>query len=123
MGLQIGINGTDNDQLGFSISQLDIFSLDGLSMSNTNALETIDDFLESINEQQTSLGAIENRLMSAIESIGMNINNLTSTRSTIKDADVAELSSEYIRNQILQQASATLLATANQNPSIALQLI
>ena len=123
MGLQIGINGTDNDQLGFSISQLDIFSLDGLSMSNTNALETIDDFLKSINEQQTSLGAIENRLMSAIESIGVNINNLTSTRSTIKDADVAELSSEYIRNQILQQASATLLATANQNPSIALQLI
>ena len=123
MGLQIGINGTDNDQLGFSISQLDIFSLDGLSMSNTNALETIDDFLKSINEQQTSLGAIENRLMSAIESIGVNINNLTSTQSTIKDADVAELSSEYIRNQILQQASATLLATANQNPSIALQLI
>ena len=123
MGLQIGINGTDNDQLGFSISQLDIFSLDGLSMSNTNALETIDDFLKSINEQQTSLGAIENRLMSAIESIGVNINNLTSTRSTIKDADIAELSSEYIRNQILQQASATLLATANQNPSIALQLI
>ena len=123
MGLQIGINGTDNDQLIFSISQLDIFSLDGLSMSNTNALETIDDFLKSINEQQTSLGAIENRLMSAIESIGVNINNLTSTRSTIKDADIAELSSEYIRNQILQQASATLLATANQNPSIALQLI
>ena len=61
--------------------------------------------------------------MSAIESIGVNINNLTSTQSTIKDADVAELSSEYIRNQILQQASATLLATANQNPSIALQLI
>ena len=123
MGLQIGINGTDNDQLCFSISQLDIFSLDGLSMSNKNALETIEDFLKSINEQQTSLGAIENRLMSAIESIGVNINNLTSTRSTIKDADVAELSSEYIRNQILQQASATLLATANQNPSIALQLI
>ena len=61
--------------------------------------------------------------MSAIESIGVNINNLTSTQSTIKDADVAELSSEYIRNQILQQASATLLATANQNPLIALQLI
>ena len=123
IGLQIGTNGTDNSRLDFSIFQLDIFSLSGLSMANKNALETIDDFLKSINEQQTSLGAVENRLMSAIESIGVNINNLTSTRSTIKDADVAELSSEYIRNQILQQASATLLATANQNPSIALQLI
>ncbi len=123
LGLQIGTNSADNSRLDFSIFQLDIFSLSGLSMANKNALETIDDFLKSINEQQTSLGAIENRLMSAIESIGVNINNLTSTRSTIKDADVAELSSKYIRNQILQQASATLLATANQNPSIALQLI
>ena len=123
LGLQIGTNSADNSRLDFSIFQLDIFSLSGLSMANKNALETIDDFLKSINEQQTSLGAVENRLMSAIESIGVNINNLTSTRSTIKDADVAELSSKYIRNQILQQASATLLATANQNPSIALQLI
>ena len=123
LGLQIGTNSADNSRLDFSIFQLDIFSLSGLSMANKNALETIDDFLKSINEQQTSLGAVENRLMSAIESIGVNINNLTSTRSTIKDADIAELSSKYIRNQILQQASATLLATANQNPSIALQLI
>ena len=43
--------------------------------------------------------------------------------STIRDADIAEVSSEYIKMQILQQASSTLLATANQTPSIALQLI
>ena len=122
-GLQIGTSDAEYDKLNLSISQIDMISLQGLSMFSNGALETIDDFLKSINEQQTSLGAVENRLMSVIESIGVNINNLTSTRSTIKDADVAELSSEYIRNQILQQASATLLATANQNPSIALQLI
>ena len=49
--------------------------------------------------------------------------NLTSSRSTIKDADVAKESSAYIRAQILQQASATLMATANQSPAIALQLL
>ena len=43
--------------------------------------------------------------------------------STIRDADIAEESSAYIRSQILQQASATLLAAANQSPSIALQLL
>ena len=123
VGLQIGNYDSDSDKLNFSIEQIDIVPLNGLNISSAGALDAIDDFLKSINEQQTSLGAVENRLMSAIESIGVNINNLTSTRSTIKDADVAELSSEYIRNQILQQASATLLATANQNPSIALQLI
>ena len=44
-------------------------------------------------------------------------------QSTIRDADIAEVSSEYIRQQILQQASATLLATANQTPVIAIQLL
>ncbi|DAB18062.1 TPA: hypothetical protein CPT98_04665 [Candidatus Gastranaerophilales bacterium HUM_19] len=41
----------------------------------------------------------------------------------MRDADIAEESSAYIRNQILQQASATLLATANQTPAIAMQLL
>lgn len=49
--------------------------------------------------------------------------NLVSTRSTIRDADIAEESSEYIRNQILQQAAATLMAAANQTPGIVLQLL
>ena len=53
----------------------------------------------------------------------INIDNLISSRSTIRDADIAEVSATYIQQQILQQASATLLATANQSPSIALQLI
>jgi len=66
---------------------------------------------------------VQNRLESALESIEVNINNLTSSRSTIRDADIAEVSSQYIQQQILQQASATLMATANQMPAIALQLI
>ena len=49
--------------------------------------------------------------------------NLVSSRSTLRDADIAKESSIYIQQQILQQASSTLLATANQSPSIALQLI
>ena len=49
--------------------------------------------------------------------------NLTSASSLIKDADIAKESSNYIKNQILQQTASTLLATANQNPSIALSLV
>jgi flagellin-like hook-associated protein FlgL len=48
---------------------------------------------------------------------------LIEANSTIKDADVAEVSSDYIKYQILQQSTATLLSTANQMPSIALNLI
>ena len=65
----------------------------------------------------------DSRLMSALEQIKVSYDNLVSTQSTIRDADIAEESSAYIRSQILQQASATLLAAANQSPSIALQLL
>ena len=121
--LQVGIHGDDSSQIGLTFSQIDISSLDGLSMSNKNAIDTIDEVLKSINEQQTNLGSAENRLMSALEQISVAYDNLVSSRSTIRNADIAQESSNYIKMQILQQASATLLATANQNPSIALQLI
>ena len=120
--LQVGINSEDSSALSFN-TYFNAGALEGLNLSSSSCLSVIDDTIKRVNNKQTELGAIQNRLESVLESIGVNINNLTSTQSTIKDADVAELSSEYIRNQILQQASATLLATANQNPSIALQLI
>ena len=87
------------------------------------ALSLIDEFTNLLSEKQTQLGATQNRLESALDEISTQYENLVSTRSTIRDADIAEVSSEYIRQQILQQASATLMSTANQSPSIALQLI
>lgn len=86
-------------------------------------LETLDKAITKISDRVTSIGAAQNRVESAISSISVQTENLTSSLSTLRDADVAEESSNYIKAQILQQASATLLATANQTPSIALNLI
>ncbi len=86
-------------------------------------LDEIDKVLNEISARTTTLGAAQNRIDSAIESISVQSENITSSLSTLRDADVAEESSNYIQAQILQQASATLLATANQLPSIALNLI
>ncbi len=121
--LQIGINSDSSSQISFELSGIDISVLDSLDLTDINSLSTIDNVLKNINEQQTKLGAVENRLESALEQIGVAYDNLVSTQSTIRDADIAEESSAYIRNQILQQAAATLLATANQAPAIALQLL
>ena len=66
---------------------------------------------------------MQNRLESALNSIEVNIQNLTSSRSTLRDADIAKESARFVQEQILQEASATLLASANQTPAIALQLI
>ena len=87
------------------------------------SLEKIDELIKRVNTKQTDYGAAYNRLESALETIGVSIDNLTSTQSTIRDSDIAEESSAHIRNQILQQAAATLMSTANQTPAIALQLL
>ena len=110
-------------------------SLDGATLTNiANAIYTndstarafidqIDDAIDNISLRCTKIGAYMNRLDSAIDSTDVQRENLTEAVSTIKDADAATESSNYIKYQILQQATATLLATANQQPSIALNLL
>ena len=83
----------------------------------------VDKALTSMNTHKATIGAIQNRLESAMTAIDTNITQLTNSRSTMRDADIAEESTNYISAQILQSAAATLLATANQVPSIAVQLI
>ena len=119
--LQVGINSSSSSQIIFSTA----FSISGLSsdIENPNLLTTLDEIIESVSNKQTELGSVQNRLESVLEEISIHYDNLVSSRSTIRDADIAEESSEYIKMQILQQASATLLATANQTPSIAFQLL
>ncbi len=86
-------------------------------------IDFIDDAIDNVSLRSTKIGAYMNRLDSAIESTDVQRENLIEANSTIKDADVATESSNYIKYQILQQSTATLLATANQMPSIALNLI
>ncbi|MCQ2753533.1 MAG: hypothetical protein MJ231_00625 [bacterium] len=123
--LQVGINSDSSCQIKFNtdfsfvlVNQLNLFKV-----TDENSLDFIDNFLSQISAKQTEFGAVQNRLDSALEEIGTHIENLTSSRSTLKDADIAKESSEYIRGQILQQASATLLSTANQSPAIVLTLL
>ena len=86
-------------------------------------IDQIDVEIDNISLRCTKIGAYMNRLDSAIDSTDIQRENLTEAVSTIKDADAATESSNYIKYQILQQATASLLSTANQQPSIALNLI
>jgi len=91
--------------------------------SAATQLDKLDTILNTISTRTTTLGAAQNRVDSAIESIAVQSENITSSLSTLRDADISKESSKYIQAQILQQAAATLLSTANQTPSIALNLI
>ena len=83
----------------------------------------IDNAINEIASRVTKIGAAQNRVTSALSAVDVQSQNLTSSLSTLRDTDVANESSKYIQAQILQQASATLLSTANQTPSIALNLL
>lgn len=125
VNLQVGINSGKNSEIIFDawFALDDLNRLNRLNIEDVSALKYIDGITEQINKKQAELGAIQNRIESALEQISVSYENLLSSRSTLQDADVAKESSAYIRNQILQQASATLLATANQTPALALQLL
>ena len=125
LNLQVGINAKNSSNISVNTSFLkegtSLFRL--LGKLEGDFITHCDRLLGELSEKQTHFGATSNRLESVLEEITIQRDNLVSSRSTIRDADIAEVSSHYIQQQILQQASATLLATANQSPSIALQLI
>ncbi len=98
----------------------DIFENDATAQA---FLKNIDDALANVTDRKTAIGAAQQRVNSALEVTRVMSTNLTSAKSLIEDADIAKESSNYIKNQILQQTASSLLATANQNPSIALSLI
>lgn len=86
-------------------------------------LGTLDTAIADISDRVSEIGATQNRLTSIADVLITQQTNLTSSISTIKDADVAEESASYVASQILQSASATLLVQANSAPQIALTLI
>ena len=125
VNLQVGVNAGTASNIGFDISfdLGDIGEIFEIGLDNVASLDLIDRNLQMLSQKATEYGTIQNRLQSVVEEITIKYDNLVSTQSTIRDADIAEESCAYIRNQILQQASSTLLATANQTPAIVLQLL
>ena len=107
---------------GFNAATSDAISTE-CTTAAAASLTKLDKVLANITDRVTKIGAFQNRLESAMESINVQSENITSSLSTLIDTDVAEESSNYIQAQILQQAAATLLSTANQTPSIALNLL
>ncbi len=86
-------------------------------------LTDIDKAIATVTDRLTKIGGIQQRLLSAADIAETMTSSVTSSLSTIKDADIAEESSNYVKEQILQQLSTSMLATANQSPAIALNLV
>lgn len=100
----------------------------GLSGMNVEAnaigsVEIADRAIANIHEIRTELGATLNELSSKLRNNQSTVINVSNAKSRIKDTDFAAATAELTRNQIIQQASSSLLAQANQAPNIALSLL
>ncbi|MBH1637463.1 MAG: flagellin [Stenotrophomonas geniculata] len=87
------------------------------------ALEIVDNALQSINSTRADLGAVQNRFTSVVANLQTSTENLSASRSRIKDTDFAKETAELTRTQILQQAGTAMLAQANQVPQGVLSLL
>ena len=87
------------------------------------SLKKLDDSLVQINGVRAQLGAVQNRLLSTINTLGISDENLSAAKSRISDVDVAGESADLTKNNILVQAGTSVLAQANNFPGAALKLL
>ncbi len=130
--LQVDINNNDfNDRISIESGEQDAttsnLGVSGLDFSSKDgarsALETLDKAQSKVNGFRANLGALQNRLISTGENIGVAVENLSAANSRIRDTDIAATSAELAKHQILNQASVSVLASANQSQGAALKLI
>ena len=128
---QVGIRNNEADRIQFDTKSNDVraasLGIDGLDYksidSSRKALEQVDDATNKVFSTRANLGAMQNKLHSTVNSIGVSKENLTQARSRIADTDMATETSELVRGNILQSAGISVLAQANQAPMAALKLI
>lgn len=116
----LGLAGSNSSALTYSISGVSI--VDGQSASRL-ALDAVNAAIGSLAQTRGNLGAAESRLRVAINNLAVSKENFASAESRIRDVDVASAAAELTRLNILQQAGASVLAQANQQPQLALSLL
>ncbi len=87
------------------------------------AIDVVDKALKAVNSSRADMGAIQNRFTSTIANLGTTSENLSASRSRIRDTDYAKETAELTRTQILQQAGTAMLAQANQSPQSVMSLL
>ncbi|HUN92758.1 MAG TPA: flagellin [Burkholderiaceae bacterium] len=131
---QVGANTTSNDQISLVTTNMttnttitnvtNTSSSDITTASNaTAAITAIDSALDTVNQERANYGADENRFNSVVQTLQVSVQNQSSARSQIVDADFAAETSNLTRSQILQQAGTAMLAQANQLPQSVLKLL
>ncbi|MDZ4660103.1 MAG: flagellin [Pseudomonadota bacterium] len=132
LDFQVGTRNDPNiDRLSFDASKADANSAAlGVNLTSVadkasaqNTLSALDQAIVSVSAMRADFGAIQNRLQSTISNIAVGVENMAAANSRIRDADIAEETAEFTKNNILLQAGTSVLAQANQSANTALSLL
>ena len=126
---QIGANGVEDQRLTVTVENMGskALGIDKISVAKqddaNDAINKIDDAIKAVSTQRAKLGAVQNRLEHTVNSLNTANENMTASESQIRDTDMASEMIKYTKSNILQQASQSMLAQANQQPQGVLQLL
>lgn len=127
MTLQIGANEHQTMDVRIPKVSSETLYLDEVDVTKLNgggkAISTIDGAIQKTSSVRSAIGAYQNRLEYAIESLDASEEDMTNAISRITDVDMAEEMTEYTKNTVLQQAGTSVLAQANDLPQSVLQLL
>jgi flagellin len=128
---QVGTEAGEMNRIAFDPSKTNVqasaLGVDGLDLAQKDgaleALGSLDEAIKRVNENRSELGALQNRLHSTSNTLGIAVENLSDARSRIADTDIAAETSTLMKNQILQNAGISVLSQANTSPNSALKLL
>jgi flagellin len=124
---QVGADHADTLKVTFDGAETGDIGVNSLKVNTavlaSTAITTVTAAINSVSDTRSTLGAYQNRFESLIANLSNVSENTSSARSRIMDADIAQESANLTRNSIMQQAGSAILAQANQQPQIALQLL
>lgn len=132
MSFQIGTGNVEsNDRINYqpqeTSARLSDLGISGLSVASRedaqSNLDKIDDAINQVNANRATLGALQNRMQSTINNLEIGTENLSAANSRIRDADIASVTAELAKSNVLESAGTSVLAQANVSHQAALGLM
>nr|WP_328228063.1 flagellin [Anaerovibrio lipolyticus] len=132
ISLQVGAKANQSIKVGLTDMRAEALGLQGadgtkLNISTQNkanaAINVLDNAIQKALDQQTTIGSVESRLEYTSTNLTTASENVQSSESTIRDADMAKEMTNYTKNNVLLQAAQSMLAQANQSSSNVLSLL
>lgn len=118
-----GLNAFTNGEGSLNLGKAEEGTRVNVKESAQQSISLLDAAIYKVNDYRSYLGAIQNRFGSTIRNLGSQVENLTAAESRVRDTDFALETANLTQQQILQQAGTSVLANANQQPSVALKLL